>query len=299
MALPNLSNSLSVGRLRYIQSVRESAERRNPDTLVRYFLPVRERWRSAWLGRQALAQLRALPFYYYLVARTKYYDSIFTGAVAEGVRRIINVGCGSDTRAHRFERELRRDGVGVLECDQPEAIHAKQETVKRWGADYVEYLPLDLNADGWPKLEAWLRANGGAKVLVLMEGVSPYIDDTSFRRFLSLLSNALPPGSQVAYDFKLRGADDAFGRAGRTRIPFRLSAVKDEVAAFHEDLGFRLEHMELSSELSERLLPGLGRSAAAVFREDGLVRLTVRRHDAAAQPPAAPPRPDPGSTLPR
>lgn len=276
MALPNLSNSMSVGRLRYIQSVRESAERRNPDTLVRYFLPVMERWRSAWIGRQALAQLRELPFYYYLVARTKYYDAVFTEAVAGGVRRIINVGCGSDTRAHRFARELRRDGIGVLECDQPEAIHARQETVKRWGADYVEYLPVDLNADGWPEFEAWLREHAGAKVLVLMEGVSPYIDEDSFRRFLSVLSKGLPAGSHVAYDFKLRGADDSFGRGGRTQLAFRLPATTEEVAAFHEDLGFRLERMELSSELSERLLPGLAGSTSRVFKEDGLVRLQVR-----------------------
>jgi len=147
MALPNLSNSMTMGRMRFVQSVRESGERRNPDTLARYFLPMRERWRYAWLGRKALAALRANPFYYYLVA---------------------------------------------------------------------------------------------------------------------------------LYDFKLRGADDGFGRAGRTRIPFRLSAVREEVAAFHEELGLRLEHMELGSELSERLLPCLTQSTACVFREDGLVRLRVR-----------------------
>ena len=277
MALPNLSNSMTMGRMRYVQSVRESGERRNPDTLARYFLPMRERWRYAWLGRKALAALRANPFYYYLVARTKHYDSLFVGAVADGVQQIINVGCGSDTRAYRFEGVLRRERVSVLECDQPEAIYAKHEAVKRWGPfEYVEYLPVDLNHDTWPEFERWLSMNTRAKVMLLMEGVSPYIDENAFRRFLSLLSNHLPAGSQVAYDFKLRGADDAFGRAGRTRMPFRLSAVREEVAAFHEELGLRLEHMELSSELSERLLPCLTQSTASVFREDGLVRLQVR-----------------------
>jgi methyltransferase (TIGR00027 family) len=277
MRLPNLSNSTAMAGLRYIQSVRESGERRNPDTLVRYLLPIQERWRYEWLGRVALARLRANPFYYYLVARTKHYDSVFLGAVAEGVQQIINVGCGTDTRAHRFAGVLSREGVSVLECDQPKAINAKREVAKRLGpVSYVEYLAMDLNGDTWPEFEQWLAQKTTAKVLVLMEGVSPYINDEAFRRFLSLLAHNLPAGSQVAYDFKLRGADDCFGRTGRTLMPFRLSAAKEQVAAFHENLGFQVEHMELSSELSERLLPGLSGSTVCVFREDVLVRLEVR-----------------------
>jgi hypothetical protein len=52
-----------------------------------------ERWRSAWLGRQALARLRQLPFYCYLVARTKYYDAVFTEAVAAGSCPFCRRGC--------------------------------------------------------------------------------------------------------------------------------------------------------------------------------------------------------------
>lgn len=264
MDLPNLSNSMAVGRLRYIQSVHESGERRNPDTLVRHFMPMLERWRCMWLGRKELARLRTGPFYYYLVARTKYYDGIFVDAIAEGAQQIINVGCGSDTRAYRFEHLLRQKSARVLECDQRETIHAKQRLARRWRLfDQVEYMPLDLNDDSWPEFERWLSESIKGKALVLMEGVSPYVNASAFGRFLLLLANNLPAGSRVAFDFKLRGVDDGFGRVGRTQIPFRLSAAREEVAAFHENLGYRLEHMELSSELSERLLPGLTKSAAS------------------------------------
>ena len=76
MALPNLSNSMYVAHLRYIQTMYELGERRNPDTLVRHFIPLLQRMRSAWLSRAELASLREDPFYYYLVARTKYYDTL-------------------------------------------------------------------------------------------------------------------------------------------------------------------------------------------------------------------------------
>src|SRR5690242_14024850 len=58
MALPDLSNSMYVARLRYIQSIHESLERRNPDTLVQHFIPILERWRIPWLGREELSKLR-------------------------------------------------------------------------------------------------------------------------------------------------------------------------------------------------------------------------------------------------
>src|SRR5206468_5199960 len=215
MGLPDLSNSMYVALLRYIQSIHESPERRNPDTLVRRFIPILARLRTAWLGRQELSKLRADPFYYYLVARTRYYDQVVNDAVSDGVQQIVNVGCGSDTRAYRFKRLLGSKGVKVLECDQPKAIRAKQQAAKRWRCfDYVEYLPIDLNDDTWPELEHWLGDRTRTKALVLMEGVSPYISGGNFGRFLVLLATRLSPGSYVAYDFKIRGVHDDFGRVG-------------------------------------------------------------------------------------
>lgn len=120
-----------VARLRYIQSIHESRERRNPDALVRHFLPTLQRWRATWLGREELARLRGDPFYYYLVARTKYYDEVFNDAVSAGVQQIVSVGCGSDTRPYRFKDLLCSKGVRVLECDQPEAIQVEQIRAER------------------------------------------------------------------------------------------------------------------------------------------------------------------------
>jgi methyltransferase (TIGR00027 family) len=263
-----------VARLRYIQTIHEPPEWRNPDTLVRHFIPKLLRFRTVWLGKGKLAQLRSDPFYYYLVARTRYYDGVVRDAIAEGVQRIVSVGCGSDTRAYRFKDALCSKGIKVLECDQVEAISQKQRLTKRWRHfDHVEHLAMDLNEGAWPSLEAWL-GDLRPKILLLMEGVSPYVDDGAIGQFLRLLATRVAAGSQVAYDYKIRGVKDDFGRTGRTEKPFRLSASRGEVAAFHEALGLRLEHMELSSELGRRLLPDLNGSPR-LFEEDALLRLYV------------------------
>lgn len=274
MALPDLSNSMYVARLRYIQTVHERPERRNPDTFVRHFIPALLRLRTAWMKDEELSRLRSDPFYYYLVARTKYYDQVMIDAVESGIERIVGVGCGSDTRAYRFQDRLLRQGIKVLECDQAASIDEKQRLTRKWRhLGHVEYLGIDLNDGAWPKLEGWL-GDGKPRALVLMEGVSPYVNSDQIAAFLRMLSSRLAPGSPVAYDYKIRGVKDDFGRVGRTEKPFRLSTVRDEVAAFHAGVGLQLEQMELSSALVRRLLPDLS-ATAPVFEEDGLLRLRV------------------------
>ena len=275
MRLPDSSKAFYVAFLRYLQSIHEAPSRRNPDTLVRNFIPPLQRWRARWLGRRRLEQLRADPFYFYLAARTRYYDQVFTSAIADGVRQIVSVGCGSDTRPYRFRQLLLHHQVRVLECDQASAIEVKRRVARRWHAsDYVQYLAIDLNDHEWPTLSSRIDRSG-AKVLLLMEGVSPYVDDSSFTSFLGTMARHLPLGSHVAYDYKLRGVRDDFGKTARTLVPFRLSAAAAEVAAFHDELRLRLDFCELSSDLTSRLVPGLRESGAALFEEDGLARLTV------------------------
>ena len=128
-AMKNFNNSISVTKWRYIQSIHETAALQNPDTFARHFLPALQRWRCAWLSQSDLTTMRSNPLYYYLVARTKYYDGIFLDAISDKVQYIINIGCGYDTRSYRFEHVLKQNGVKVLECDQPEAIVAKNESL--------------------------------------------------------------------------------------------------------------------------------------------------------------------------
>jgi methyltransferase (TIGR00027 family) len=273
MALPNLSNMLFVGYMRYIQSIHEAPEHRNPDKLIRHFMPLNLRIRAAWLSKKELTRFRADPFYYYLVARTRYYDQVIADAIADDVQKVVMVGCGSDTRSYRFKDLLCAKKIRVLECDQAEAITERQHLTRRWRhLTYIEHLAVDLNDGECPALERWI-GEAKPKALVMFEGVSPYINTVAFRHFLRTLASRLASGSHVAYDFKIKGVRDDFGREGRTEDPFRLSTSGEEAAAFHMALGLQLEHMELSAELTQRLLPNL--NGHPMFVEDGLLRLRV------------------------
>ncbi len=275
MKLPDLSYMMTVAGLRYIQSIYEPPERRSPDALVGDLLTRWQRLSCDVRARVSLRRLRAQPFYYYVLARTRYYDEVYRGAVAQGVRRIVNIGAGSDTRAYRFADELRAHEVKVLECDQPQATRMKEQAARRrWGSEHVSYLALDLNEAPWPDLESWLRGAQGERTLVLLEGVSPYINASAWGAFLEFLPQVLARGSRVAYDFKLPGVDARFGSSARTQEPFRLSGGAEEVAAYHAQRGYRLTALQSSAQLLKRLVPCV-EGAERVFEEDALCQLSL------------------------
>jgi len=275
LTVPNLSNSVGVAKLRYIQSVYETPEYRNPDTLVHGLLPPPLRWLSMLQGKIELSRLRRYPFYYYLIARTRHYDQVFIDAISSNFKYVINIGCGTDTRAYRFAAELKKRGKKVLECDQPETIAVKQQLAERlWQTDHVTYVSVDLNDNGWPDLEYRLNEIPTA-ALVMLEGVSPYIDELSFDQFLQFLADKMKPGSVIAYDYKIRStAVHVDAHDPRNRL-FGLPATKNDVVAYHEALGYKVEHLELSSELVSRFLPNLPISHTPSFAEDGLLKLAV------------------------
>jgi hypothetical protein len=110
-------------------------------------------------------------------------------------------------------------------------------------------------------------------LLVLLEGVSPYINESSFSSFLKSIAEIAPLGSRIAYDALIRGKVDF---NGPERL-FRLSAVKEEIIAFHEAMGYRVAHIEFGPELSGRLVPNLGPKCTSLFADNCTIVLTVAR----------------------
>jgi methyltransferase (TIGR00027 family) len=262
--------------LRYIQSVYEPPEHRNPDTLVGNLLPLPIRWASLLQGKMQLSSLQLRPFYYYLIARTKYYDQIFASAINDNIHWIINIGCGTDTRAYRFAVELRKRKKHVIECDQKQSISIKQKLAKKkWCTEHISYIPIDINDKSWPELELAL-AEIYTPIFVMMEGVSSYVSEDAFRRFLKFISVKASIGSRLTYDFKICTSSERLDQQGRSDRVFGLPANKNDITEYHEMLGYELQNFESSSGLTSRILPGIV-PPGGFFTEDCLLDLIVRQ----------------------
>jgi methyltransferase (TIGR00027 family) len=95
-------------------------------------------------------------FVTYQGARTRYFDAYFRAAAAAGVRQIVILAAGLDSRAYRLDWPV---GTTVFELDQPRVLEFKRETLEDYGArPKAERREIDVDLrDDWPSA---LRASG-------------------------------------------------------------------------------------------------------------------------------------------
>ncbi|MGO8754164.1 MAG: class I SAM-dependent methyltransferase [Gallionellaceae bacterium] len=268
---------MGTAHYRHIQSLHESNDRRNPDILAGALMIPEEREQCFRISAEALMKMRKTPYYFYLIARTKFYDQLVLDAVAAGVRRVLIVGAGFDTRFYRFGGHLAAYGVEVAECDQPDAATIKENLAKTLPySERVRYLSADLNRkETWNDLSDWLSAGDTQPTLVFAEGVSPYVESSAFLSFLTTLASLLPSDSWLAYDFKRRGAADDFGATKDVPSPFRLPLDEEFIREHHAGLGFTRASLIPSLALMQAHVPSWNEAVCPLFDEDALVQ--VRR----------------------
>ncbi|MGV0743719.1 class I SAM-dependent methyltransferase [Mycolicibacterium sp. XJ870] len=132
-------------------------------------------------------------------ARTRYFDAYFNRAAAAGVRQIVLLAAGLDSRAYRLPW---RAGTVVYELDQPRVLEFKRETMDRLGvaptAERRE-VAIDLRED-W--VEA-LRANGfdpSEPSAWIAEGLLIYLPASAQERLFAGIDGLAARGSFVAVE---------------------------------------------------------------------------------------------------
>ena len=135
-----------------------------------------------------------------IAVRTKYFDSALLGAVDAGVRQVVILASGLDSRAYRLDWPSE---TVVYEIDQPEVIEFKTTTLADLGAQPTatrRTVPIDLRAD-WP---AALRAAGldaEAPTAWLAEGLLIYLPPEAQDRLFDNITAMSVPGSTVATEY--------------------------------------------------------------------------------------------------
>jgi methyltransferase (TIGR00027 family) len=163
----------------------------------------------------------------YQAVRTNFFDTYFNSAVADGIRQIVILASGLDSRAYRLDWPA---GTTVYEIDQPQVLAYKSETLAENGvrpsADRRE-VPIDLRQD-WP---AALRAAGfdpAARTAWLAEGLLMYLPADAQDRLFTQIGELSPVGSRIAAETAGNHADE---RREQMRERFRKVA---ETLGFEE-----------------------------------------------------------------
>jgi methyltransferase (TIGR00027 family) len=135
-----------------------------------------------------------------MAVRTRYFDDYFTKATGTGVRQVVILASGLDSRAYRLPWP---NGTVVYEIDQPQVIEFKTTTLAGIGAAPTatrRTVAIDLRQD-WP---AALKAAGldtTAPTAWLAEGLLIYLPPEAQDRLFDHITALSVPGSTIATEF--------------------------------------------------------------------------------------------------
>ena len=211
--LPSKTSILSAS-LRAVGAKNPDQGFRNPDYLAIKFLGPRERTIVKDFPMDALdldyqrAVERLSPqdrgSVSTMLIRTKHLDGALDDALRDGVRQVIILGAGFDSRGYRYKDRLR--GVRFLEVDYgPTQEHKKLRVRAALGKvpAEVRYVPMDFTKDD---LLTQLRKGGYSEKdqsLYIWEGVTMYLPETAIRSTLRFIREHSAPGSKVVFDYTL------------------------------------------------------------------------------------------------
>ena len=162
----------------------------------------------------------------FLAVRTRRFDDYLREACAAGVRQVVLLAAGLDSRAFRLAWPA---GVRLFELDLPAVFEFKEAVLAGHGARAGctrTTVPADLLGD-WPEP---LRAGGfdpAVPTAWLAEGLLVYLPAADGDRLLAAVTASSAPGSRFAFDHMDSSA------AGQAAVRAAAEAVR------RMDTGFR------------------------------------------------------------
>lgn len=186
---------------------------RNPDNLAIKFVS-EAFWERRPYGRdfnrfKNFIKKYRIRSYYYVNARTKHIDEMLKQALKRGVKQVVILGAGYDSRAYRFP-DVPKD-VRFFEVDLPATQEEKKARVKKiLGAipRQVMYVPIDFNTQTLKDVLTKAGYDRTKKTLFIWEGVTMYLDAQGVDNTLGFIARESAPGSSVIFDYLLQSVVD-------------------------------------------------------------------------------------------
>lgn len=201
----------SVGATALGVAASRAAETAQPDPLIRdefaYLLvsSAGPAWAQlagsdpTWFGDDADARRIHETARGYVAVRTHYFDDYFTAAAHAGIRQVVILAAGLDSRAFRLDWPT---DTTVYEIDQPMVLQYKTATLDAHGAvarsRHVP-VPVDLR-DDWPSALTAAGFDPAQPTAWLAEGLLPYLPADAQDRLFELVSAHSGVGSRIAVE---------------------------------------------------------------------------------------------------
>jgi methyltransferase (TIGR00027 family) len=219
--------------------------------------------KSGWLFKLFSRYFFPNGIYEYVIARTKYFDAVFTEALKRGFDQIVVFGAGFDSRALRFDHLGR--GTRIFELDAPitqkeklEAYQLKELVIP----ENLVFVPINFNQESLAEKIAQAGFIAGRKSLFLLEGVTMYLSQDVIESTFRFIEDVSGAGSLIVFDYiyggvlrrenKYYGERDIYKTVARVGEEWTFALEEDEVERFLSRYGFLLRDHSDTQKLEER-----------------------------------------------
>ncbi|MGN7823787.1 class I SAM-dependent methyltransferase [Chitinophaga sp. 22536] len=132
------------------------------------------------------------------IARTRLIDELLEEAVRKGVRQVMILGAGFDTRGLRLPF---LHGMPVIEIDHPNTAKYKLSRLSRQHIPrHIRYYQIDFNRQSLDQLGAQHQFDFTVPTAIIWEGVTNYLTTEAIDSTFAFLQR-FPPGSHVIFTY--------------------------------------------------------------------------------------------------
>ncbi|KBZ68637.1 hypothetical protein K875_01193 [Mycobacterium [tuberculosis] TKK-01-0051] len=201
-----------------------------------------------------------------MAVRTRYFDEFFTDATASGIRQVVILASGLDSRPYRLAWPA---GTVVYEVDQPAVIEFKSATLAKLGAQPTAELrtvSVDLRDD-------WLNAlrdkgfDDSRPSAWSAEGLLMYLPPDAQDRLFDAITTLSAPGSRLATEYHDGGTPHLLEKRAKA-MTRRWGRYGFDVDV--SELVYRGERTPAAAYLTDHGWQVSTRTRAEMFAEAGL-----------------------------
>ncbi len=159
----------------------------------------------------------------YQAVRTHFFDAFFADAMAAGIRQVVILASGLDSRAYRLDWPA---GTVVYEIDQPKVLEYKAATLTDHGIEPLaerREVAVDLRQD-WPAALIAAGFDPARPVAWLAEGLLMYLPADAQDRLFDQITALSAPGSRVSAEAVRHHDEDR-----RARMRQRWEKMADDI----------------------------------------------------------------------
>ncbi len=219
------------------------------------------------------------------ICRTRYIDDAVQAALSQGIRQLVILGAGFDTRPYRL---AGMEGVKVLEVDLPSVQEDKKKKLKKhFGRlpEHVTFIPIDFDTQSLEDVLPWAAFDPSKPAVFVWEGVTQYIPEEAVRRTLAFVGKSAP-GSILIFTYVLKSiiercsnipdADKMMDYVAKNNYPWIFGLEPSNVPFFLKPFHLNPIADVGNADYQARYLKPLGRTLV-VSEGERIVQATVIR----------------------